>query len=153
MNFLNNKLPPPVAAILIAAIMWKLVNLTASVHLFPQWVKFLSIPILAVGLIFDVLGLIEFIRLKTTINPLTPHKTSALATQGVYRITRNPMYVGLAFTLTAWALYLCSALAFVGPIIFIAYITRFQIKPEEKNLLLLFGEPYKIYMKNVRRWL
>ena len=61
-----------------------------------------------VGVSFDLLGVLAFLRSKTTVNPLRPDKTSALVTSGVYRVTRNPMYLGLVLVLLAWAVYLAS---------------------------------------------
>ncbi len=106
-----------------------------------------------VGLAFDVSGLLAFRASKTTVNPLKPQKASALVTAGVYRITRNPMYVGMCFLLMAWAIHLSALLPFVGPVIFMMYITRFQILPEERVLARRFGEQYAQYTTRVRRWL
>lgn len=98
-------------------------------------------------------GKIAFGRAKTTINPLRPANASSLVTSGIYRFTRNPMYLGLLFVLVAWALYLSSALAFVGPYLFVLYIRRFQIAPEERVLAAKFGDAYSDYTSQVRRWL
>lgn len=92
-------------------------------------------------------------RRHTTINPLSPRKSTALVTGGVYRFTRNPMYLGMACLLTAWAVWLAALLAFAGPVLFVLYITRFQIRPEERVLTELFGLPYTDYTQRVRRWL
>ena len=75
-----------------------------------------------------------------------------LVTYGIYRITRNPMYVGLMLVLLGWAAFLASPVSLAGPVAFIAYITRFQIKLEERILLGKFGSEYKSYMLSVRRW-
>lgn len=106
-----------------------------------------------VGLAFDLAGLLAFRSHRTTVNPLSPHKASALVTGGVYRITRNPMYVGMAFLLLAWAVHLSALLPLLGPVLFVLYITRFQIQPEERVLQQLFGEAYTDYRRAVRRWL
>lgn len=106
-----------------------------------------------VGLAFDLLGLLAFRALRTTVNPLAPQRASALVTGGVYRVTRNPMYVGMAFLLLAWAAFLAALPPFLGPILYVLYLTRFQIRPEERVLNELFGEPYAQYTARVRRWL
>jgi protein-S-isoprenylcysteine O-methyltransferase Ste14 len=106
-----------------------------------------------VALAFDLAGLLAFRASRTTINPLAPERASTLVTGGVYRITRNPMYVGMSFILLAWGVYLSALLPFLGPIIYILYITRFQILPEERVLRQLFGERYNQYTARVRRWL
>jgi len=105
------------------------------------------------GLFFDFLGLVAFRKMKTTINPLKPEKTSFIVTIGVYAITRNPMYLGMALLLTAWAIHLSTAMSLLGPIFFVLFITRFQILPEEKILKKAFGTPYENYLKKVRRWI
>ena len=71
----------------------------------------------------------------------------------VYRYTRNPMYVGLLLLLVGWAAFLCAPWALAGPLAFHAYIERFQIVPEERALLSMFGESYGGYKARVRRWL
>ena len=76
-----------------------------------------------------------------------------LVTTGIYRFTRNPMYVGLFFVLLAWAVFLSSAWALVGPVAFMQYINRFQIVPEERVLATMFGATYAEYKARVRRWL
>ena len=109
--------------------------------------------LVVVGLAFDLLGLIAFRASRTTINPLRPERSTALVTGGVYRVTRNPMYVGMALLLLAWAVYLSSLLAFAGPVVFVLYITRFQIQPEERALQAIFGEDFGRYAARIRRWL
>lgn len=76
-----------------------------------------------------------------------------MVTSGVYRISRNPMYMGMVLFLTAWAVYLAAMLPFFGLLAFILYITRFQILPEERALHALFGDEYTAYAARVRRWL
>jgi protein-S-isoprenylcysteine O-methyltransferase Ste14 len=112
-----------------------------------------SILIALVGVAFDIAALLAFRKASTTINPLRPEKSSALVTGGVYRLSRNPMYVGLLLFLVAWAAYLASPLALAGPVSFVLYIQRFQILPEERILAAIFGGEYDAYRARVRRWL
>jgi protein-S-isoprenylcysteine O-methyltransferase Ste14 len=107
----------------------------------------------AAGLGLDLAGLLAFRASRTTVNPLAPQRSRVLVTRGVYRITRNPMYLGMALLLAAWALALGSAWAAAGPLAFGLYITRFQIGPEERALQALFGPAYADYCRRVRRWL
>jgi protein-S-isoprenylcysteine O-methyltransferase Ste14 len=106
-----------------------------------------------VALVIDGAALWSFHQARTTINPLKPGSASHLVTSGVYRITRNPMYLGMATLLTAWACWLGTTWPFLGPVVFVLYITRFQIQPEEQALTKRFGEPYLAYRRHVRRWL
>jgi protein-S-isoprenylcysteine O-methyltransferase Ste14 len=94
----------------------------------------------------------EFHRVKTTINPMTPEKSSALATSGVYAWSRNPIYVADAILLLAWAVWLANPVALLGIPLFVAYINRFQVRPEEEALKKRFPE-YAAYCRRVRRWL
>jgi len=95
----------------------------------------------------------EFKRARTTISPLKPENSTALVTSGIYRFTRNPMYVGLTLLVLGWAAFLCSAWALLGPVVFVLYISRFQIAPEERVLSAKFGTAYADYALRVRRWL
>jgi protein-S-isoprenylcysteine O-methyltransferase Ste14 len=93
-----------------------------------------------------------FGRARTTINPVDIDAASTLVTDGIYRYTRNPMYLGLLALLAAWAVYLGVGWALLGPMIFVAFITRFQIMPEERVLQGKFGAAYADYRARVRRW-
>ncbi|MBE0589127.1 MAG: protein-S-isoprenylcysteine methyltransferase [Betaproteobacteria bacterium HGW-Betaproteobacteria-9] len=153
MKALELKIPPPVVALLLALAMWQLAALWPTLP-WPEGIRGgVALVLALVGASFDFMGLIAFLRRHTTINPLAPRKTTALVTTGVYRITRNPMYVGLVMFLTAWAIYLGAAWPLLGPVAFVLYITRFQIQPEERVLTTLFGEAYTAYTRRVRRWL
>ncbi|PTN11081.1 methyltransferase family protein [Nitrosomonas aestuarii] len=151
--WLDYKIPPPVVGMLVATAMWALAEVGPQFALAPQ-VRYSLVGILIIaGGVFDLLGLVAFRASRTTINPLKPELASALVTGGVYRFTRNPMYVGVVLFLLAWGVYLSALLPLAGLPFFIMYITRFQIQPEERVLMDIFGEQYSSYAKNVRRWL
>ena len=150
---LEHRIPPPLVGLVIAAAMWAVAALPPALAVAPGPRQVLVGLLVVAGLAFDLCGFIAFRRLRTTVNPLRPENASALVTGGVYRFTRNPMYVGMALLLTAWAVQLSSPWAFVGPVAFILYINRFQIVPEERALRELFGEAWAAYAARVRRWL
>jgi len=150
---LDNKVPPPAVALLIAAAMWHLSAYKPALSLSAEMSEILILFLVIVGVSFDVCGLLAFRQLKTTINPMSPNKTSALVTDGIYRLSRNPMYVGLFLFLMAWAIQLSMLWPFIGPVLFVIYITRFQITPEERVMESKFGDEYLIYKNKVRRWL
>lgn len=107
-----------------------------------------------VGTGFCSLAIVLFRHAKTTANPMKPEETSRLVASGVYRVSRNPMYVGFLFFLIAGAWYSTHLLnLFVLPPLFILYMNKFQIIPEEKALSLKFGETFNSYRGSVRRWL
>jgi protein-S-isoprenylcysteine O-methyltransferase Ste14 len=153
MTWLERRIPPPIVALVVAVAMWSLAGIGPRWSLQPAFHVVVVSIVAATGLAFDLLGLLAFRRARTTVNPLRPEKASTLVTEGVYRITRNPMYVGLALLLLAWAVHLSAMLPFAGVAAFLAYITRFQIRPEERALDALFGQSFADYAARVRRWL
>ncbi len=153
MKGLENKIPPPLVALLIAAGMWWLSTFT-PVILLTKTVKIaLVIGFISIGIFFDLAGIISFRLAKTTVNPLKPNTTSSLVTSGIYQVTRNPMYVGLAALLLAWASYLGSAWGLTLIVLYMVYIQRFQIAPEERALTVLFKDDFTDYKAKVRPWL
>lgn len=150
---LDTRVPPPIVGALAAAAMWWVSSRGLQFDVPAALRHGLSAALVVAGAVFDVLGLKAFRASRTTVNPLSPQRASALVTSGVYRVTRNPMYVGMAFMLLAWAVHLSSGWAFLGPPAFVLYITRFQIRPEERVLKRLFGAQFDAYARRVRRWL
>jgi protein-S-isoprenylcysteine O-methyltransferase Ste14 len=154
MNALENRIPPPFVALAAALLMWLASLLSPDVRGAPfAWRATLAIVVAAVGVAFSVAGMRAFHRAKTTMNPFAPDTASALVTGGVYRLTRNPMYLGLLLDLLAWAVFLWDPLALAVLPFFVLYIHRFQIVSEERALSSLFGTEYAAYQHLVRRWL
>lgn len=153
MSALELKIPPPIIAILCALGMWQIAQYTPPYLVAPSLKWGIVVFFIVIGAAFDISALLAFRRHKTTINPLHPEKTSAMVSAGVYQITRNPMYVGMACFLMAWVAYLETSSALLGVIVFVLYITKFQIKPEERMLTELFGDAFIQYQQRVRRWL
>lgn len=148
---IDNKVPPPVVFLLAGFLMW---FLSSGAHAPVGSIRVIGIVLCwLAGTAFSIAGIVSFKKARTTVNPLKPEAASTLVVSGVYQVTRNPMYVGLALLLVAWSLYLGSPLSLLGFIAFVAYITRFQIMPEEKAMLTLFGDAYSQYAQRVRRWL
>ncbi|MEM7208875.1 MAG: isoprenylcysteine carboxylmethyltransferase family protein [Pseudomonadota bacterium] len=151
MKHLELKVPPPIVGLIFACLMWAVSNGTNTLDF--EFPLSLVVILVSIGVCFDVSALLSFRKARTTINPLKPASTSLLVTTGVYRITRNPMYVGLVFFLLAWGMYLGSILSLVCVPPFIAYLCTFQIFPEERILEEKFGSDYLSYKNSVRRWL
>jgi len=103
--------------------------------------------------VIAILAFASFRLAKTTINPLDPSRASVLVTVGIFRITRNPMYLSLLLLLIAYAVRLGSWGEWLGPALFAAYVTRFQIIPEERILAVKFGAAYLAYRSRTRRWI
>lgn len=153
MSWLDHRIPPPIIGLLVGAGMWAVAGIGPQFELPSQLRNVLAGLVFAAAGTFDLLGLLAFRASRTTINPLKPGLSSTLVTTGVYRVTRNPMYVGMALLLLAWATWLSSLLPLAGIVVFVAYITRFQIEPEERALKKIFGEEFTVYASQVRRWL
>lgn len=153
MRWLELKVPPPAVAVLFGVLMWLASRLVAQVEISFGVRVTLAVIIVSVGMVFGIAGMASFVRAKTTMNPIKPGATSSLVSGGIFRITRNPMYLSLLLYLLAWAVYLSSWLAVLFLPVFVLYITQFQIKPEERALSSLFGAEYVSYKARVRRWL
>lgn len=152
MRSLDHRIPPPFVAVAAAALMWGASWVHSPLAHSPIATA-LAVAVGLAGLVCTAAGLLAFSRAKTTTNPFKPEEASALVTGGIYRLTRNPIYLGLATILLAWAIYLSSPLALVALPLFVWYMNRFQIGPEERALTGLFGEEYIAYCGRVRRWL
>ncbi|GMK59898.1 hypothetical protein CspeluHIS016_0901150 [Cutaneotrichosporon spelunceum] len=153
MSFLETRVPPPALAILsgysIKVLAERLPEYTYDVPNRP----YVAGGIAAVGLIINLKAIFDFRQHKTTISPFAPNKSSTVVRDGVYGLTRNPMYLSLCFGLTAWGVWKKAPLG-VGVIaLFMLYMTRFQIIPEERALEANFGEEFTSYKKAVRRWI
>ena len=157
MNALELKVPPPVVALCLAILMW-LVASPALQFAPPFDLPFslrvgLAVALAAIGQGISIAGMVSFRRARTTINPLKPAATSALVRSGVFRFTRNPMYLGLLLTLVGWAIWLWNPVALLFLPVFVMYIDRFQIGPEERALSTLFGAEFAAYRASVRKWI
>ena len=149
---LETRIPPPVVALVVLLLMWNLAAWLPGPQA-PGWQVSAALTLVAIGATFDLAALWAFHQARTTINPMKPQATAHLVTSGVYRLTRNPMYLGLGLFLAAAMVYLWSPWAVLGPLGFVAYINRFQITPEERVMRERFGAEFTAYCARVRRWL
>lgn len=153
MKWLELRVPPPLVAGTIAVIMWLAARLLPVLDFRLPAKGFIAIAPATVGLCLGLVALFQFRIARTTHHPMKPQEASALVIGGVYRFTRNPMYLGVLFILAAWAAWLANAAAFVLLPAFVAYLNRFQIAPEERALEARFGAAFAAYRRAVRRWL
>jgi protein-S-isoprenylcysteine O-methyltransferase Ste14 len=107
----------------------------------------------ALAIVIGVMGLLTFKKASTTVDPVNIDKASNLVTGGIFQFTRNPMYVAMALGIISVGMRFDSVLNLAWLIAYVLFITRFQIVPEERALLKIFGEPYAEYMQKVRRWI
>ncbi|MGO2277847.1 MULTISPECIES: methyltransferase family protein [unclassified Psychrobacter] len=153
MNALELKVPPVAQVIITAAVMYGASKTIASLQFDFDGSNTLAIGLSIIGLGSGVMGVAQFKKAQTTVNPHTPEKSTNLVTSGIYRYTRNPMYLGLVLVLLGWAFYLSHLLPFILVPVFMIYMTRFQIQPEEKMMAQKFGREYQAYLSRVRRWI
>lgn len=149
------KIPPAIVTVLFAAIMWLIER-----YLELNWLTLdallsltLAVVFASAGGLLGLIGLVQFYRNSTSIDPHKPAKASALVTDGIYRISRNPMYVGLLLILAGWGFYLENLLTLLVLPLFVGYMNRYQIIPEEEVMEKKFGDQYLRYKSEVRRWL
>ncbi|WP_421773170.1 methyltransferase family protein [Gracilimonas sp.] len=153
MNGLKLKIPPAVLFLLSIVLMWltdRWLSFEALVLIIPDWVYSLFMTI---GGLIILLGIIEFRRKSTTVNPHKPQDTTAFVKSGIYRLTRNPMYLGMVLILCAAVVRLENMLTVLFIPGFIWYMNEFQIKPEEEVMEQKFEGEFPEYKKKVRRWL
>lgn len=153
MSSLELKIPPPLVAVITALIMWGVFWVTPVLHTSISIRLSVAIIVGLIGISISVAGASLFRHIKTTANPMKPETASTLVDAGIFTITRNPMYLGVMLVLVAWAVFLSAPWTLIGPLTFIFYINRFQVKPEEKALEALFGAQYVAYKTKVRRWI
>jgi protein-S-isoprenylcysteine O-methyltransferase Ste14 len=107
----------------------------------------------ALALVVASSAAVSVLLSRSSLDPHRPEKSTALVTRGMFRLSRNPMYLGMALSLLGWAVWLGRPWLVVGPAAFVLYITRFQILPEERALAEKFGLAYQAYRRTTRRWL
>ncbi|MDZ7773148.1 MAG: isoprenylcysteine carboxylmethyltransferase family protein [Balneolaceae bacterium] len=152
-NALELKIPPGLVLLAFLGGMWGLAEFTPGFHLPDAFRRAATLACLLGGAGFAFAAVFSFQRKGTTVNPLEPEKASNLVTSGVFNITRNPMYLGLALFLLAAVFKFSNAYTLAGPIGFVLYMNAWQIDPEEHALEERFGQDYLDYKERVRRWL
>jgi protein-S-isoprenylcysteine O-methyltransferase Ste14 len=153
MSTLALKIPPLVLLALVGLASWLVCRLLPRLS-FELPLRFTCVAgLVALGAAFSLGGVVTFFRAQTTIDPRYPDNAARLVVSGVYRISRNPMYVGDLLFLAAWAALLSNLAAFAALPLFVAYMNRYQIAPEERALHAKFGSAFTEYERAVRRWL
>lgn len=148
------RIPPVVLVLLFALAMWMLAQAAPREPLLPGAAREVLTMLLALsGLLVAWLGVREFRRARTTVNPLRPDEATAMVRSGVYRWSRNPMYLGMLALLGAWSIWLGNALNLVLLPLFVLAMNRLQIAPEERALEQRFPAEFAEYRRQVRRWL
>lgn len=153
MDALELKLPPLALVAIVAAGMLAVSRIPANPDFALPGAAWVSAALAAVGAVIALLGVLEFRRVGTTVDPRVPDQSANLVVSGVYRFSRNPMYLGFLLVLIAWGLFLGSIIALLLIPAFVLYMNFFQIIPEERFMREKFGESYDTYVTEVRRWI
>lgn len=153
MRYLELKIPP-VALFLIALVM---VNRLAQACRFADVMLPYQYGVFAVCFVLSgmigIAGVVQFRRAKTTVNPTKPHEASTVVDSGIFHYSRNPMYLALLLLLLGFAYWHQNGVSLLVVGLFVIYMNRFQIQPEERVLTRLFGRAYTDYKARVRRWI
>jgi protein-S-isoprenylcysteine O-methyltransferase Ste14 len=152
-NALETRIPPPLVGLIMGVLAWLASGLVSPTGIAAPTRGVAALVLVLAGLALAGAGARTVTRAKTTLNPLKPEEAKTLVTTGIYRYTRNPMYLGMAAWLLAWAAWLGTAAGLLGPLLFVLYMNRFQIRPEERALARLFDGQFMEYQARVRRWL
>jgi protein-S-isoprenylcysteine O-methyltransferase Ste14 len=150
---LETKVPPLVVLLACMGLAWLLGHALPGRPVEPPFQGAIIVLLIAAGLYLNLAPKREFDRANTTVNPLTPEDASTLVTTGLYRWTRNPMYLGQAVLLTAWVVFVDRPGAWLAVPAFVLYITRMQILPEEYILHRRFPGVYLSFCERTRRWI
>lgn len=151
-SWLELKIPPVVVFLLFVLLMWAVSRFTAEIV--PPWsLVWFEFGLVLASAVFGISGVLAFRKADTTVHPMTPEKSSELVVAGVFRVTRNPMYLALLLLLLALGLELSNPASFFLAWLFVPYMTRFQILPEERAMEKLFGKQFAEYRGEVRRWI
>ena len=141
----------PVTAFVLLLLGPITLHLIFPARVIPLPYYFLGIFFIIFGIILNYWADVQFKKNQTTIQP--HEMPNVLVTSGIFRISRNPIYLGMASILLGIAIFWGTLIVFIFPLTFIIYIERFIIPIEEKNLEQKFGKKYLRYKQKVRRWI
>ena len=153
MRALESRIPPPLVMVFMGAAAWAWAHYLPTLSFRLPFHTIIATVLAVAGLALNGLPKVAFGRAGTTVNPLRPAAATHLVTSGVYRYSRNPMYLGQAVMLFGWGVFLHNGVGFMAIPAFVLYISRFQIIPEERHLLARFGDEYTTFCQKSPRWL
>jgi len=150
---LELKVPPDVVWVIVAGLMWWASTTTPRLVVPMPLRNGLAVALTVLGVWVMVSARAALERAGTTWHPTTPDKATSLVTSGVYGFSRNPVYLGMLLVIMGLAVLLTSPAALAVSALFVVYLDRFQIRPEERALTEILGQEYLDYAKRVRRWI
>ena len=131
MSALELKIPPVLVTAIFAGVMWLVSQLAPGIFISTELRIAALVIFMAAGTFIGLAGVSSFKKAHTTVNPLNPEACSTLVDTGIYRYSRNPMYLALLLALAGWGIFLGNIYALVLTVVFVLYMNRFQIRPEE----------------------
>ena len=146
-----SKIPPPFVVLILVISTFFSSNKIDLIYI--PFQTLISIFILFIGILILINPVLKFKRSKTTINPIKFKKVNKLVTSGIYKYSRNPMYLGLLMIVVSSSIYYLNIYSILTPLFFYLWINRFQIKREENFLIEKFGKEYLSYKNKTRRWI
>ena len=145
------KIPPPILVLILVVSSFLSSKKIDVIHIPHQ--TLVSILILLIGILILIIPVTKFIKYKTTIDPIEFKKVNKLVTSGIYKYSRNPMYLGLLLIVISSSILYLNIFSVSTPIFFYYWINRFQIQREEIFLTEKFGKEYLSYKTKTRRWI
>ena len=153
MSRLELKIPPDVVWVLVAGLMWPVSVRTPRLDVPSPIRVVVAVALTVAGVWFVVAARMSLDKAKTTWRPMTPGQSTSLVSTGVYSVSRNPIYLGMLLVMLGLGVALSSPAALALSVVFVLYLDRFQIEPEERALSTILGQQYSAYQTRVRRWL
>ena len=147
---METKIPPPIVTLVFGLSIYFSRGIFQVVEI--KYSFYFGILLLVLGFVILISAVRLFKKDKTTVNPLSPEQATKLVTDGIFKYSRNPMYLGMALVLTSIAVFFNLLGGIILIALFCAYITRFQIIPEERAMRDLFSDDFDKYIKETRRW-
>ena len=145
------KIPPPLIVLILVISIFFSSKKIDLIHI--PFQNLISFIILSFGILILLNPVLKFKKSKTTINPIKFKKVNKLVTSGIYKYSRNPMYLGLLMIVISSSIFYLNLYSILTPLFFYLWINRFQIKREEIFLKDKFGKEYLSYKNNTRRWI
>lgn len=145
------KIPPPILVLFFVTTIYFSKNELETIY-FPNQHS-ISLLIFSVGIFILINPVFKFIKSKTTVNPIKFKKVNKLVNTGIYKYSRNPMYLGMILIIISTSIFYLNYYSILTPFIFYFWINEFQIKREEIFLQEKFGKEYLSYKSRTRRWI
>ena len=148
---METKIPPPIVTLVFGLSIFFSKGMFQAVEIKHSF--YIGTLLLLLGFVILISAVRLFRKDETTVNPLSPEQATKLVTDGIFKYSRNPMYLGMALVLGSIAVFFNLLGGVILIALFCLYITKFQIIPEERAMRDLFLDDFDKYTKVTRRWI